>query len=70
VYLERAARMQLRATAAFGPLTAVDSALASEAHDYLLKPAIVEATFSYWCRQTHMAIPTPFYRQGPADATA
>jgi L-fuculose-phosphate aldolase len=68
VYLERAARMQLRATAAFGPLTPVDSALASEAHDYLLKPSIVEATFSYWCRQTHMAIPTPFYRKAPAEA--
>ena len=35
VYLERAARMQIRAQA-FGPLTPVDDALAREAHDYLL----------------------------------
>ena len=52
VYLERAARMQLRAQAAFGELTPVDDALAREAHDYLLKPSIVNATFDYWCRQT------------------
>jgi L-fuculose-phosphate aldolase len=51
VYLERAARMQIRAQA-FGPLTPVDDELAKEAHDYLLKPSIVNATFSYWCRQT------------------
>ena len=51
VYLERAARMQIRAQA-FGPLTPVDDALAREAHDYLLKPAIVRATFDYWVRQT------------------
>jgi len=51
VYLERAARMQLRAQAAFGPLTPVDDALAKEAHDYLLKPSIVKATFDYWARQ-------------------
>ncbi|WP_407185142.1 aldolase [Bradyrhizobium centrosematis] len=54
VYLERAARMQIRAQA-FGPLTPVDDALAKEAHDYLLKPSIVNATFDYWCRQTHSA---------------
>jgi len=53
VYLERAARMQLRAQAAFGPLTPVDDALAREAHDYLLKPSIVNGTFDYWCRQAH-----------------
>lgn len=52
VYLERAARMQLRAAAAYGQLTPVDDALAREAHDYLLKPSIVNATFDYWCRQT------------------
>ena len=58
VYLERAARMQLRAQAAFGPLTPVDATLAREAHDYLLKPSIVNATFDYWCRQTR-ALPLP-----------
>lgn len=53
VYLERAARLQVRAQAAFGPLTPVDSELATEAHDYLLKTSIVNATFDYWSRQTH-----------------
>ena len=52
VYLERAARLQIRAQA-FGPLTPVDDKLAAEAHDYLLKPSIVKATFNYWARQTH-----------------
>ena len=58
VYLERAARMQIRAQA-FGPLTPVDDALAREAHDYLLKPSIVNATFNYWARQTHGIAPLP-----------
>lgn len=53
VYLERAARLQVRAQSAFGPLTPVDDELAAEAHDYLLKPSIVNATFDYWARQTH-----------------
>jgi L-fuculose-phosphate aldolase len=52
VYLERAARMQIRAQA-LGPLRPVAPALAQEAHDYLLQPSIVKATFDYWCRQTH-----------------
>jgi L-fuculose-phosphate aldolase len=51
VYLERAARMQVRARA-FGELKAVPADLAAEAHNYLLKPSIVGATFDYWCRQT------------------
>jgi len=51
VYLERAARLQVRAQA-FGPLTPVDPTLAKEAHDYLLKRSIVKATFDYWSRQT------------------
>lgn len=50
VYLERAARLQVRAQA-FGPLLPVDDALAKEAHDYLLKKSIVRATFDYWSRQ-------------------
>jgi L-fuculose-phosphate aldolase len=58
VYLERAARMQIRAQA-FGPLAPVDDALAAEAHDYLLKPSIVKATFDYWTRQTHGVPPLP-----------
>ena len=51
VYLERAARLQVRAQA-FGPLMPVDPVLAKEAHDYLLKRSIVQATFNYWSRQT------------------
>ena len=50
VYLERAARMQIRARV-FGPTTPLPDHLAAEAHDYLLKPAIVKGTFDYWCRQ-------------------
>jgi L-fuculose-phosphate aldolase len=50
VYLERAARMQIRART-FGALTPLSDELASEAHDYLLKPSIVKGTFNYWCRQ-------------------
>lgn len=56
VYLERAARLQIRAQA-FGPLTPVDDQLAAEAHDYLLQPSIVNTTFSYWARQTHGIAP-------------
>ena len=57
VYLERAARLQIRAQA-FGPLTPVDDTLAREAHDFLLKTSIVRGTFDYWCRQVdHAAIP-------------
>jgi L-fuculose-phosphate aldolase len=51
VYLERAARMQIRAQT-FGDLKQVPEDLAREAHDYLLQPSIVRATFDYWCRQT------------------
>ncbi|WP_435103553.1 aldolase [Arhodomonas sp. AD133] len=50
VYMERAARMQLRAASA-GPVRPVPAELAREAHDYLLKPAIVNATFDYFARQ-------------------
>lgn len=52
VYLERAARMQVRASA-LGPLKPLPDALAQEAHDYLLKPSIVNGTFDYWCRQAN-----------------
>ncbi|AXF05903.1 aldolase [Paraburkholderia hospita] len=54
VYLERAARMQIRAQT-FGPLTPLSDTLAKEAHDYLLKPSIVRGTFDYWCRQSEKA---------------
>lgn len=54
VYLERAARMQIRARV-YGELTPVPGNLAQEAHDYLLQPSIVKATFDYWCRQIDVA---------------
>lgn len=43
--------MQIRAQT-FGPLTPVDDAPAREAHDCLLQPSIVGATFDYRARQT------------------
>lgn len=58
VYLERAARMQIRARP-FGELKPLSDNLAQEAHDYLLKPAIVKTTFDYWCRQTGQQIAKP-----------
>jgi len=46
--------MQIRART-LGPLTPGDPLLAREAHDYWLKPSIVNATFDYRCRQMHQA---------------
>lgn len=57
VYLERAARMQARA-AALGGVKPVPDDLAKEAHDYLLKPSIVNGTFNYWCRQAKRQVAT------------
>ena len=50
VFFERAARMQLRAMAA-GGFKEVGPALAEEAREFLLQPAIVRATFAYWARR-------------------
>lgn len=50
VYMERAARMQLRAAAA-GPIRPVPAELAREAHDYLLRRSLVNSTFDYFARQ-------------------
>ncbi|WP_213955943.1 aldolase [Variovorax sp. dw_954] len=50
VFAERNARMVLDAMAA-GSLKPVEPAAAREAHDFLLQPSIVEATFAYWARQ-------------------
>lgn len=50
VYLERAARIQIRARV-LNDLQEVPAELAREAHDYLLQPSIVNGTFDYWCRQ-------------------
>jgi len=50
VFFERAARMQLMAMAA-GGFKEVKPALAEEARDFLLQPAIVRGTFAYWSRR-------------------
>lgn len=50
VNLERAARMQLRAMAA-GTIRAVDPDHARGAHDFLLKPEIVDASFHHLARR-------------------
>jgi len=50
VFLERAARMQLRAMAA-GGFKEVKRELAEEARAFLLQPSIVRATFAYWLRR-------------------
>lgn len=50
VFAERNARMCLDALAA-GEIQPVEPGAAREAHDFLLQPAIVNATFAYWARQ-------------------
>lgn len=50
VFAEHNARACLDALAV-GPLQAVAPEAAQEAHDFLLQPAIVNATFAYWARQ-------------------
>ena len=47
VLFEHAARMQLLAQAA-GDIQPIDPVLAREAHDFLLKDAIVRGTFNSW----------------------
>ncbi|MEJ8857568.1 aldolase [Variovorax robiniae] len=54
VFAERNARMVLDAMAA-GGIQPVDPHAAREAHDFLLQPAIVNATFAYWVRQASRA---------------
>ena len=53
VFLERAARMQLLAQSA-GTVKAIRPKLAQEAHDFLLKPAVVYTTFEAWARRTRL----------------
>jgi L-fuculose-phosphate aldolase len=50
VLLEQAARRQLMAAAA-GKIVPVDAALAREAHDFLLQPSIVGASFAMFARR-------------------
>ena len=56
VYAERAARMALDALAS-GAIQPVDPKAAREAHDFLLQPSIVNATFDYWARQARRHAP-------------
>lgn len=50
VFAERAARMALDAMAA-GTIQQIEPEAAREAHDFLLQPSIINATFDYWARQ-------------------
>ena len=50
VYFERAAALQLAASAA-GKIRPVDPGKAREAHDFLLKAPIINATFAYLARR-------------------
>lgn len=50
VYLERAARIQIRASV-YGLPKPVDGELAKEARDFLQKDRVVRATFDMWARQ-------------------
>jgi L-fuculose-phosphate aldolase len=58
VFAERNARMCLDALAA-GGISPIDLAAAQEAHDFLLQPSIVNATFDYWARAAARQISTP-----------
>jgi L-fuculose-phosphate aldolase len=64
VFMERAARMQVRAMAA-GGLKEVDARLAAEARDFLLQPSIVGATFDYWVRKAGASPASP-HRGAPS----
>ena len=50
IFLERAARMQLLARAA-GTMKPIPPELGREAHDFMLKRSIVEASFAYYARR-------------------
>jgi L-fuculose-phosphate aldolase len=56
VFAERNARMCLDALAVDG-LQPIKPAAAQEAHDFLLQPSIVNATFDYWARSAARSLP-------------
>ncbi len=56
VYLERAARTQMRARV-YGEISPVPGHLAKESHDFLMKQSLMKATFDYWCRQVDARCP-------------
>jgi L-fuculose-phosphate aldolase len=56
IFMERAAAMHLRARAV-GPIQPIPPAHAREAHDFLLTPMVVNATFNYFARGAVRAAP-------------
>lgn len=56
IWLEHAAEMQLRARA-IGPIVPVRPELAREAHDFLVKPKVINLTFEYFARRALRADP-------------
>ena len=56
VLMEQAAQLQMLAEAV-GPIQAVPPHLAREAHDFLVKKSIVNATFDYWARRAARKYP-------------
>ncbi|MBW9336682.1 aldolase [Herbaspirillum sp. RU 5E] len=51
VLIERAARNQLQAMAAYGSLKLLDDELARESHDFLLSSSVVRASFAMFARR-------------------
>lgn len=56
VLIERAARNQLLAAAAYGSVKPVNDELAAESHDFLLKPSIVRASFAMFARRVEAGL--------------
>ncbi len=56
VMIERVAKAQVLARS-IGPIRLIKPELAQEAHDFLLKPSIVTATFSYFARRILRSAP-------------
>jgi L-fuculose-phosphate aldolase len=50
VAFENAAKLQMLARSA-GDIKEIPAPLAAEAHEFMTKPSIVNATFDYWARQ-------------------
>ena len=50
VLLEHAAQLHVRARA-IGPIVPIQAHLARDAHDFLISPKVVQATFDSWARQ-------------------
>ena len=63
-YLERAAKLQIRARA-IGPIRRVDPEFAREARGYRGKPKYISATFEYLARRAMGATGVPYKREEP-----